>query len=476
MVACQRLGQICRRKTGADVKKIVTVEAYRFGTFGQQRNGEVHQGYRAQIRGRTSYGALVRAVLWNADALAIDAEFRRLTPEGVTPADMRFVVEMDGEERSRMRRVDGREFSERTFNVSQGRFVVLTGPAQELHRARAEAAAVHSRATRLASAGDFEGAFRELNAYVADFSRVGTHDDEFHDSLDAPAASAARSTPVSGTAAPPDVTEPTGDREDAAAPAAGEPDAVPAAGAVPAGKETAVAEAAAGTEVAEARVPVTAGGPEAAPEDDGATEVTEVADVAAVLFADGQPAAPAPDSGTVSDVSGAIPAPAVAVSGRGTPGWAPAVRTATAPAVRPAFGFANRTHVPVQRPQNLPVGQPPSQPARPSRLPSETPEAAAIRELGLAPGSRVPPRAHAAAPDAAQPPTAIRPPASAAGGIPSQLVRRASGFVTAGPVPAARPAARPVQVAPPRPGMAPARTGATAAAQPRAASGPAFRR
>jgi len=470
MVPCQRLGQICHRKTGADVKKIVTVEAYRFGTFEQQRNGEVHQDYRAQIRGRTSYGALVRAVLWNADALAIDAEFRRLTPEGVTPADMRFVVEMDGEERSRMRRVDGREFSERTFNVSQGRFVVLTGPAQDLHRARAEAAAVHSRATRLASAGDFEGAFRELNAYVADFSRVGTHDDEFHDSLDAPAASAARSTPVSGTAAPPDVTEPTGAMEDAAAPAAGEPDAVaPAAGAAPAGEETAVAEAGAGTPVAEARVPMTAGGPEAAPEDDGATGV---ADVAAVLFADGQPAAPAPDSGTVADVSGAIPAPAVAVSGRGTSGWAPAVRTAIAPAVRPAFGFANRTPVPVQRPQNLPVGQPPSRPARPSRLPSETPEAAAIRELGLAPGGRVLPRARAAAPDAAQPPTAIRTPASAAGGIPSQFVRRASGFVTAGPVPAARPAAPPVQVAPPRPGMAPARTGA----QPRTAGSPAFRR
>jgi len=536
MVACQRLGQICRRKTGADVKKIVTVEAYRFGTFGQQRNGEVHQGYRAQIRGRTSYGALVRAVLWNADALAIDAEFRRLTPEGVTPADMRIVVEMDGEERSRMRRVDGREFSERTFNVSQGRFVVLTGPAQELHRARTEAAAVHSRAARFASAGDLDGAFRELNAYVADFSRIATHGAEFSDAVD---ASAQDPAPAGGTGAPADGAQPEGALGTVGSPAAGQA----SEGTPP--DEVVVAQAPARTEADEAAVAETPSPPEAVgvvideatarAEAIGAVIVETPARTEAAVVAAGQtqdrteapevavgqtPTRTETDEVAVAEVGGAVPAanvpadaPAVhpasrtvvpqaadahagpigdeAASGKAD---APhrevsAVRHAAAadvarsmysPMARAPFGAGPRAPVPLQRSRATPVPGGGQTPPGPAPLPSETPEAVAIRELGLSLGGRPPRVAPCPAPAQAAPTPAAGAIVPGAAGIPGQSVRRASGFVTAGPVPAPKPVQRQVPAvtgrpaAPVRQSVPAARTSAPAQVQPR--PGPSFRR
>ena len=119
------------------MKIILFADSFVFGDF-EKDGKESHYG---RLKGKTSGGRAVTALLWDTRAVAINREFGNLTPEGVEFRDMRFAVELEGRERLGRPRTGagGREYRERVFHVDE--FRILTGPALELHRARAAAGA-----------------------------------------------------------------------------------------------------------------------------------------------------------------------------------------------------------------------------------------------------------------------------------------------------------------------------------------------
>lgn len=158
-------------------KTIVTIEEYRFGPFTRTnvREGQPVEGHYARLRGRADDGRMVAAVAWDEGARALDRALGQLTPTGIQVSDMRFAVEMTGEEKLTTRR--DQRGKERVFHIDrENGFTILTGPAQELHRSRVSGSIVHAAAAEMAASGDLQGAFDKLQEFVGRFARVVSED------------------------------------------------------------------------------------------------------------------------------------------------------------------------------------------------------------------------------------------------------------------------------------------------------------
>jgi hypothetical protein len=183
------------------MKIIVTAESYRFGEFARSapKEGQSPVGHFMRLNGKSPAGRKqAPIVLWDADAVALDADIRRLIPEGVDLVDMRLALEFEGEERAVERRKrDVGTFKERVFQVARNGFRVLTGPAQELHRARISAAGAYERATEIAAGGDFRAAYQALRVHLAGFARIDIpSDDETAEISEAVATGASADVPA----------------------------------------------------------------------------------------------------------------------------------------------------------------------------------------------------------------------------------------------------------------------------------------
>jgi len=148
---------------------IIDVERFHFDDF--ERDGQKH--CYARIRGRTAAGEPVTALLWDADAVNINRALNNLTPDGLELADVSLAVQLDGGYKSRVRKgTGGRAFHERVFYVDESGFQILTGPAAELRRQRAQGATVFAAASALADGGDYAAAFAALAGFVRSFARL----------------------------------------------------------------------------------------------------------------------------------------------------------------------------------------------------------------------------------------------------------------------------------------------------------------
>jgi hypothetical protein len=156
-------------------KIAVTVHAYKFATFerAKAKPGQPTEACYASMKAVTSDGRKVNAVAWDDSARQLDRSLAVLTPQGMDLGEMGFTLELTGEERLQERKAGGRSWQEKTFHIDRNDgFAVLTGPAQEMHRARMSAGAAHAAAALMADAGDHEGAYRSLQAFVARFARL----------------------------------------------------------------------------------------------------------------------------------------------------------------------------------------------------------------------------------------------------------------------------------------------------------------
>jgi hypothetical protein len=154
----------------------LTVERFRLGSFDRTRSsGETYTRHFVNLTGLTSAGNKVEAVLYGDGAQQLDRELSRATPAGMEISEMRFVVELTGEYGvSRYQPKDGGPVRTRpVFQIDQnGGYALLTGPSQELHRARASAASVFVLAASLKRDGNVDAALNALQVFVGAFARI----------------------------------------------------------------------------------------------------------------------------------------------------------------------------------------------------------------------------------------------------------------------------------------------------------------
>jgi hypothetical protein len=460
------------------MKIIVTAESYRFGEFARNapKEGQSATGHFLRLHGKSSGGhRQVPIVLWDGDAVALDAEVRRLMPEGVDLVDMRLALEFEGEERPvERRRRDGGTFKERVFHVAKNGFRVLTGPAQELHRARISAAGACERAAEIAAGGDYRAAYLALRSHIAGFARLDLpSDDDSADMSEGPQADAASATPSDTTvstvpaadtvAAPPDEAPAAGADVEAPAVQVEHEAATPAPGSVnPAPEADAGVEPVYGNGPAAIGTPggiastglVTGEHPAPAGEADAAASEPEAApNVEAVRPTEPGPMAAPADAvePAAAEPARAAPRPAMAFGRPGgmlaRPGSPVAARTGATPAglqreaalaarIDPAVPAAiSRPGLPAQSPRSS-VQEPSEAPSEaPVRLPAEDPEGAA-EDAWRAAGARTPVgSAQSAARDEASGETGPRP-----------VGRRSSLGAGEAPPPSVRPAPPPPKV------------------------------
>ena len=187
---------------------IIDVESFFLDDY--ERDGRRHNY--ARLKGRTSEGEVVPALVWNADAVNMDRALKNLTPDGLDLRDVNLAIQLEGNYRTRTRKSGSRTFPERSFYVDEGGYQILTGPAAELRTQRVRGAEAYQAAATLAETGDHKAAFERLSAFVRSFARVDVEPSlavPFSPSVPA-AIDATGSTPedgVSGVALPaPEVT------------------------------------------------------------------------------------------------------------------------------------------------------------------------------------------------------------------------------------------------------------------------------
>ena len=152
------------------MKVLILADRFDFAPF--ERDGKTM--HYARLFGRTSDNERIEAHLYNHDAVGMNKDFDNLTSEGREFRDMRFSVELEGHRaNSRAKKgANGQDIPSRPiFRVADKGFRILTGPAQELHRARFTGAVAARDASDLAAAGDFRAAYAKLAAFVHPLSR-----------------------------------------------------------------------------------------------------------------------------------------------------------------------------------------------------------------------------------------------------------------------------------------------------------------
>ena len=156
-------------------KITLSVQAYKFATFERKeaKPGQAAEGCYARVVGTGADGRRVQALGWDDGARHLDRSLEALTPNGMSVGEMNFALELTGEFQEQKRRSGERVWNETIFQIDRkDGFSILSGPAQEMHRARMSAAAAYEAAGELARTGDHEAAFRTLQEFVARFARL----------------------------------------------------------------------------------------------------------------------------------------------------------------------------------------------------------------------------------------------------------------------------------------------------------------
>ncbi len=158
------------------MKKIITIESYRFGEFNRKnKDGGESVGHYARIWGRVSTGRMWAVVLWDSEAVSLNRQLEDVTPTGASIENMNFVVEVHGEIKQKLVS-NNKASSEKSepalvrqsyFQVEKNGFQLLMGPAQELHWTRVSAAIADKAAEKSAEHGDFKKAYETLHNCIS---------------------------------------------------------------------------------------------------------------------------------------------------------------------------------------------------------------------------------------------------------------------------------------------------------------------
>lgn len=162
------------------MKTTLTATSFFSGTFGENETPF------ASLYGETASGAKIKAMFWGRKAEVVAREIDNLVPEGVELRDVKLPIEVFGREKM------GRPNPKKPGSTAQpyidvDRFNILTGPAMELHRGRAEAMAVLREAEALSEGFNYDEAYVKLREFVARLAGADSTEDFDLAEVDVPA-------------------------------------------------------------------------------------------------------------------------------------------------------------------------------------------------------------------------------------------------------------------------------------------------
>ena len=150
--------------------KTLRIESYELAPYNhKQANGSMITTQYLRVRGQTVDGDSAGLVLWGDDATALFDGLNGRIENGSTIKDMEFVVEFQGENRTRVRTVQDRKVEEVFFKVSQRGYTLKTGAERELFLSRLAMSGAVAAARAEVRGGNTAGALEIMLAHAAGF-------------------------------------------------------------------------------------------------------------------------------------------------------------------------------------------------------------------------------------------------------------------------------------------------------------------